>query len=519
MANVPEVQLLDEIDWDPKPVLKPGMDFHDDTAYFTIPLERRVIIPPKKKNDEAKIDKIWATYIVSSEPQGIWYDKESLDAHGFVPTEQLFQETETRWSLTSARAFLEGKTEAPTTKALFDRIRSIYTMYVEFADEAYYDIMTLFIMYTYVFRLFESTGYIHFNGTAASGKSRNLSIAQSLAFNSVWASSMSAASLYRKLAGSPGTTCIDESEGFEGERGEELRRILNAGYKDGARVTRTEKGPNERWMPVQYDVFGPKALASINALDNVIGSRCLIVAMRPAIRELPDFLTHSTEWIEVRDMLYLWAMENMSAVNELATGWQDSSSAGKKAQLAPKLMGRQWETTAQYVILADFTGGEEFASRIIAFLNGYFTKQQEALDATDRLRTTLRCLPRVLNTMMAYEDHFYSVKDIHEIVASYMEADSTEYFKTKHVTKNLDTIGFKNKMRATGGLRIQLSEEAVRNEFRQRRVEPFDEDIEWLAGNVSYQTEGTLFTTPTSPATAGIADAWWTQEEPEHENS
>lgn len=499
---MPRVE-LDEIDWEPKPTLRPGMDFHDGVSFFTIPLTRNMQVTSKKKDAEPILVKELQTYVISSEGRGFWYDESNLDLMGFRQAEFIYQEKNSRWSLPSAKSFLDGQYSAKETRELFEELRSIYTTYVEYADERFHDVMTLFLMYTYVFRLFESTGYIHFNGTAASGKSRNLSILNALAFNSVWASSMSAASLYRKLAGSPGTTLLDESEGFEGERGEELRRILNAGYKEGAKAIRTEKGANDRYVPVEYDVFGPKALASINPLEPVIASRCLVVAMRPAIRELPEFEGKDHEWSKVRDRLYLWAIANAQDIDELAHAWRTE----KHARLAPKLIGRAWETTSQFVILADYVGGEEFAVQLIEFLNGYFTKQQEALNATDRLRTTLRCLPRVLATKLAHPVHLYSVKDIHEVVSSYMESDSTEYFKTKHVTKNLDTIGFRHKVRASGGLRIELDEEAVRAEFIQRRVDPFDEDIAWLAGDISYQSEK-VFARPASD-NQEVDQPWW----------
>jgi hypothetical protein len=510
--------VLDEIDWNPKPVLKPGMDYHSPTAYFTIPLWRNILVPSKKKDEDPHLEKELQTYVITSDHKGIWYDKDSLDAHGFVPVPQLYQDQVPLWSYKSAKAWLEGTASGPTSEEIYDEIRGIYTRFVEFSEEIYHDIMTLFVMYTYVYRLWESTGYIHFNGTAASGKSRNLSLLNTLAFNPIWASSMSPASLYRKLAGSPGTSCIDETEGFEGERGEELRRILNAGYKDGSKVHRAEKGKDDKWISATFDVFGPKALASINPLEAVISSRCLVVSMRPAIRELPDFLSSSPAWTDVRDRLYLWAMENTKDIAELVHEWHDETDTGKKARLCPRLIGRQWETTGQYIVLADYIGGEHFAAKIITFLNNYFSKQQEALDATDRLRTTLRCLPRVLSTKAAHPGHLYSVKDIHEVVSSYMETDSTEYFKTKHVTKNLDVLGFKHKVRASGGLRIELDEAAVRHEFAQRRVEPFDEDNEWLAGRVSYQSGTGLFEQPvqnTPNPTHYVGTPFWETEEEE----
>jgi len=472
------------------------MDFRNGVAYYTIPLKRNLIKIPKGKDAQPIAYRELQTYVVPSEGKGFWYDADDLELQGFIPIETVYQERESRWSLGSAKSFLDGKAPTVPTKEMFREVRNIYTTYVEYADEMYYDVMSLYLMYTYVFRLFESTGYIHFNGTMASGKSRNLSILNALAFGSVWASSMSAASLYRKLAGSPGTTLLDESEGFEGERGEDLRRVLNAGYKDGAKAVRTEKvGKLERYMPVEYDVFGPKALASINPMEAVIQSRCLIVAMRPAIRELPEFETKGDHWAPVRDRLYLWAMENAKAIGELAREWRKE----KHERMAPKLMGRSWETTGQLVILADYVGGETLAALLIEFLNTYFTKQQDVLNATDRLRTTMRCLPRVLATKQPHPTHLYSLKDIHEVIVSFMDEDSTEYFKTKHASKNLETLGFTKRIRASGGMRVPLEEEAVRAEFRQRRVEPFDEDVDWLEGKVSYQGQ--------------TSEPWWDSDE------
>ena len=496
---------MTDIDWEPKVTLRPGMDFKDGRAYYTVPLLRNLITMSKGKDPEPIHYKEMQTYVIPSTGKAFWYDEENLDLQGYVPISTMFQEKESRWSLPSVKAFLDGKAPTVPTSDLFTEVRNIYTTYVEYADEMYYDIMSLYMMYTYIFRLFESTGYIHFNGTMASGKSRNLAILNALAFNSVWAASMSAASLYRKLDGSPGTTLLDESEGFDGERGEDLRRVLNAGYKDGSKVTRTEKsGKLERFTPVEYEVFGPKALASIKEMEPVIQSRCLVVAMRPAIRELPEFETKSTHWAPVRDRLYLWAINNAAAIAALALEWRES----KHERLAPKLMGRGWETTGQLVILADFVGGDEFAERLIEFLNVYFAKNQESQDATDRLRTTLRCLPRVLATKQPHPTHLYSSKDIHEVITSFMEEDQTEYFKTKHAVSNLAVLGFKHKVRASGGLQVELNEDAVRAEFRQRRVEPFEEDIPWLAGDICYQDQPVI-ARPTSESIPEEGEPWW----------
>lgn len=498
------VEAVDEIDWNPKPKLLTGMDYHDGIAYITAPFQRNIWKPGKKKDDEGKVVTEWQTMAITSTHRGIWYNAEDLDAHGFVHNENYIQETEARWSLESRRNWLQKNERGPKTKTIFDELKSIYTTYVEFADEIYYDLMPLFVMYTYVFRLFESTGYIHFNGTRASGKSRNLSILSSLCFNTIMAASMSAPAMYRKLEGSPGTTILDESEGFEGERGEDLRRVLNAGYKSGQKVMRVEK-INERWTPVPYDVFGPKVLASINQLEDTIRTRCIIVAMRPTVRAIPDFLMGDPRWPKLRDKLYLWALENTEPIATLADKWLNE----KKNTLAPKIISREWETTAQYIILADYIGGEPFAMRVVEWLNAYFKDQQVALDATDRLRTTLRALPRVLATVAKHPSNYYSIKEIHEVISSYMEADATEYFKTRHVTKNLNVLGFKTILRTKGGVQIQLNEDEVRKELIQRRVEPFDEDKLWFTGEQNWQDGSHIIPEKPVDKPEQTEEHWW----------
>lgn len=248
---------------------------------------------------------------------------------------------------------------------------------------------------------------------------------------------------------------------------------------------RTEKGANDKFMPVEYDVFGPKVLASINPQEPVIASRCIIVSMRPAIRQLPEFETSENRWAPLRNKLYLWAMANANDINETRKEWRDS----KKQEHAPNIISRQWETSSQFIIMADYVGDLELTLPVISFFNTYYKKQQEAMNATDRIRTTLRCLPRVLATKNSQPIHLYSIKDIHDVNVSYMEADAAEYFKTRHISKNLDTLGFKDKKRASGGLRVRLNEDDVRQEFIQRQVEPFDEDIEWLNGTINYQDQ------------------------------
>lgn len=491
---------VEEIVWDEAEPLRPGMDFHDGIVYFTIPGKRNVeVTKGKGKAATTEIKPVDHLILITSQGVQIPYDAENVTKLGFSFPQTVVNDRVRRWSSGSIKAFLNGEATVPDPATIHTGLRRVYEDYIEFAkgaDDPMYDIMPIFIMGSYVFRLYKSLGYLHYHGTAASGKSQNLRILNALGFNTQWASSLSAAALYRQVAGMPGVLCLDEAEGFEGERGEELRRILNAGYIDGSRVGRAEKNPDDTWGTMYYDTYGPKALASINPLDIVIGSRCIVVSMRPAIRTIPEFDKDDERWQKVRDRLYLWAMFHAPRLNEVITEWNEHT----RVERAPALIGRQWQITQLYITIADyidsFDDGDR-CNRLIDYFNTYFAEQQRALEATDRARLILKCLPTILRELPAEEGGFYNLKRMHEIVVEQLDSDAVEYFKTRQLSKNLDVLGFRNKRTRKGGTQVFIDADRVREELRLRRVEPNEEDRAWYAGEVEYGRHITPVTRPT----------------------
>ncbi len=480
------IEVLPEIIWEETEPLRPGLDIRGGITYITVPA--KVNVPKTEGRGKAAVQIVVPTDMlvcITSDGRSFPYTPENIEKLGFSYPDNVVNPKVRRWSRDSITEFLRGDATPPDPTMLHAGLRKVYEDYIEFAREEYYDILPLFIMGSYVFRLFRSLGYLHFNGTAASGKSQNLRLLEALALNTQWSSSISAAALYRQLAGFPGVILVDEAEGFEGERGEELRRILNAGYLDGSTVKRAEKGKNDAFYVASFESFGPKAIASINVLDNVIGSRCLIVAMRPTLRKIAEFDKDNPRWAAIRDRLYLWAMYHAPLLEERVRLWNEELRNTR----APNLVGRQWQITQLYVILADYLDTLDQGNRcdrLILFFNEYFATLQKQQDATDRIRVVLQCLPRVLYGSAPHDGGFYFLKTIHEVVSGYLEDDSKEYYKTRTLGKHLDVLGFKNKRSRKRGVQIWLDPEAVRAEFRQRRVEPYPEDVEWLAGTVEY---------------------------------
>lgn len=481
------VEILDEFAWEEVETLRPGVDLKHGVSYVTIPVRLNVVKTiGRGKNEKEVVVQEEGIGCITSEGKHFAYTPERVAEFGFQYPATVAKPEESRWSMKSVQEFLKGEYTKPNPVNIYTALKNVYEQHVEFAHPAYYDMMTMFLMSSYMFRTFSSIGYVHFNGTAASGKSVNLSIIKALAFNTMWASNMSTPSLFRTIAGNPGTMALDEAEGFDGERGEELRRILNAGYLDGSSVARTEKGPNDGFIVRQYEVYGPKAIASINPLEPVIGSRCVVVAMRPAIRErMPEFNKDAERWQALRDRLYLWLITEQAAFRELVKEWTETI----RWERAPGLRARHWQITQAYIVTADYLDRIDGGTRcndLITFFTEYFIEAQKSLDASDRIRLVLRTLPRVLGTVFPHDEHWYPLKSIHETVSTYLEEDQKEYFRTRTLGKHLDVLGFKKRRAHKAGQQVWLEADQIRNEFKQRRVEAYPEDTEWLEGKTEY---------------------------------
>lgn len=498
--TLPEVEAAPtrrQITYTQTPVLRPGLDLHNGVVYMTVPAEGPREVKVGKKTVEKIVE---FTAGVTSNRDEFVFDYEGLKELGFaMPV--VAQRPESRWSPASIDAFLDGRAQMPDPAALYLALKEVYAEHIEFSNELYEDVMALYVMSSYVFTIFESIGYIHFNGTAASGKSQNLRILKSLGFNTHWTGSMTSSTLFRTVAGDPGLVCVDEAEDFSTEKGAELRTILNAGYKTGSVVKRSEK-EGETFVVKNYNTFGPKVIASIAPLDYVLGSRSIVMPMRPAIREIPEFHESDARWSKMRDQLYLFAMFHTEALAALAREWDT-----KRLTQAPNLRHRQWEVGGCLVVLAayvDPTG--ELAKTIIVLLDEYFIEAQKKQDADDRMRLLLLSLPEVLRTKAPYDGDWYAIKDIHEVVCQLLDTDQIDYYKTRHVSRNLDVLGFKTKRAHKNGSQIRLTAEAVRSTLLERRVTPTEEsDLAWLRGERDLETVITHL--PSTPTAASVWDS------------
>jgi hypothetical protein len=474
--------------------LTPGTCYDEGILYMTVPARQTVTkVTGKGENKKAKDETVHTTLVLTNNHKVFQYTAEEVEARGFLMPNTTLVDTDERWSQKSWLSFLRGNTKAPTTKEVHEELREIFFNHVEYGDDMFYDLLPIFVMASYVFTIFQATTYLHFNGTRASGKSQNLRVIQALGLNTKLASNITSAALFRQIAGNPGIICIDEAESFEGERGEELRRLLNSGYTQGGDVMRME-AEGTTFIIKKFETYAPKVLASINPLEPTLQSRCIVVPMRPAIRPIPDFDHMEKRWGETRDRLYLWAMENAPHIQALKDEWNGE----KRHKVAKNITGRAWQTTQMFIILGEMIGGVEYSKRLVEFFEQYFKDMAASLNEADRQVVLLRALPRVFATKQTWESGTaLSLKDIHEVSSEYLEADVREFYKTKAVSKHLTALGFRGRVSHKGGTLVLVTQQEVRDELKRRHIEPHDEDKAWFQDGTDYA----LTVAPTQPPT------------------
>lgn len=183
----------------------------------------------------------------------------------------------------------EKETELKSMTAAFFKVRKVLKRYVYFKDKSYYVILSLYIMFTYCFKLFDSLPYILITGPYGTGKTLILQILKLLCYKALPATSISPAGFYHVIDTLNGTLLIDEVEEFAKKipHGFDMAVILN-GYKRAGFVVRVD--PRKRRL-IKYKCYGPKVIANTGGIFNrALLSRCLLIRTVHSERKLERFL-------------------------------------------------------------------------------------------------------------------------------------------------------------------------------------------------------------------------------------
>ena len=154
--------------------------------------------------------------------------------------------------------------------------------YVAFRSDAQAVAVTLHVAHAHAVEAADSTGYLHvWSAEKRSGKTRLLEVVELLVPAPIRASTISPSALFRLLDAERRTLLLDEVDAIfipKSDR-EELRGLLNAGYRRGSSAWRVDVN-GKSFTPRAYDAFGAKILAGIGKLPDTIADRCIPVELR-----------------------------------------------------------------------------------------------------------------------------------------------------------------------------------------------------------------------------------------------
>jgi hypothetical protein len=235
------------------------------------------------------------------------------------------------------------------TASPFDAVEAFLRRYVVFASDAQVTACVLYVAHTWAIDAAEVTPYLGISSAEPqSGKSRLLEVLETLVRDAWPVVSPTPAVMFRGIDARQPTLLWDEIDTLFSQRGqfEDLRAILNAGFRRGARVPRWNADRNGL---EDFGVFCPKVLAGIGEFPDTIADRSIPIRLRRRVtsEEIARFRQADRHTATpIREALEKWARESVEALTGAAPPLPDE--LGDRAQDA-------WEPL---IAIADLAGDE-----------------------------------------------------------------------------------------------------------------------------------------------------------------
>ncbi len=239
-------------------------------------------------------------------------------------------------------------------EALLDDVRALLARFVAFPSEDALIAVTLWVAHTHAMNAFETTPRLALlSPEPGSGKTRALEIIELLVPRPLLTVNVTPAYLFRKVAeeAGPPTILFDEIDTVFGPRAkenEDIRGMLNAGYRRGATAGRCiirGKSVEVEELPA----YAAAALAGLDDLPDTIMTRSIVVRMR---RRAPHEVVepyrrrvHAADGHALRDRLGGW----------IAQVWQHIDGAWPK--MPDGIHDRNADVWEPLLTIADAAGG------------------------------------------------------------------------------------------------------------------------------------------------------------------
>jgi Protein of unknown function (DUF3631) len=290
----------------------------------------------------------------------------------------------------------EVKVDSLADQQLLDALFAFVRRFVVLSDDQAAAI-ALWIAHTHAFEAADCTPYLHVHSAEKrSGKTRLLEVLELVVREPLPTTNISDAALFRAVAELTPTLLLDEIDAVYGPKArerEDLRGMLNAGYRQGA-VVRRMGGPKMTTLEA-FPVFCPKVFAGIGELPDTIADRAIPLRLLRRTREEEVERFRRRDALEAADPLHQWAsswgVRNAPRLTEARPDLPDELDDRAQDVWEPllaiaDLAGGAWPARARSAALQlSGNGQREDDSMTALLLKDIFTVF--ASGAGDRLRT------------------------------------------------------------------------------------------------------------------------------------
>lgn len=240
-----------------------------------------------------------------------------------------------------------------------------------------------------------------------SGKTRVLELLGFLGDGTQMIANITPATIYRLVDSRKSTLLIDEVDALFAPRAggdkEDIRSLLNLGYKRGATIPRNERNEKGNFETRDFRIFAPVALAGIGGrVPQTLTSRSVTIRMRKRGPEehVERFRTRrvEVEAIPLREALHLWMKAVSGALEDpepvVPDGVEDRAEEVWEPLLAiAEEAGGHWPETARAACLHFTAPSEENLSpglRLLQDLRTVFTESGDDCMATTNIIERLK---------------------------------------------------------------------------------------------------------------------------------
>lgn len=167
------------------------------------------------------------------------------------------------------------KEDKENLRKVYNKIAGTIRFYLDMPEDKI-NIVTLWIMGTYIHKEFETFPYLFVNAMRGSGKTRLLKLISAMAKDGQLINAVTEAALFRTV----GTICLDEFEGLGRKDNDQLKELLNSAYKKGTKVLRMRKKKTldgEQQTVEEFKPYRPIVMANIWGMEEVLGDRCVLI--------------------------------------------------------------------------------------------------------------------------------------------------------------------------------------------------------------------------------------------------